>query len=398
MSGRADTRLAQPRETPSTIDGIRFAILAVMRILVGIFLLTACGTSPGQASAPDGALPDGAGAGSGSGISRIGTFVQSAYTAPPVLPYTGAEGTPPAIDDSTRNAITKALGGTIERTPIRFLGPGMSTGTAVATALEQAGLQLALTTLASPANSDGSTPPLDPSEVAAFQANLDATLTALSPAVVMVENEEIAPNFFSGTPADYQRELAAAVETAHAHHIPVTNGGLTNVPCRLLTWYAYYRQADFARADAFADETFAANWRQLFPSASDPTHMIAAHTQAQIDKGLELVAIYRASAMDYVNIHIYELGADAMTQIVDYVANAVGKPVMTGEMGQYDELGATVDTMLGVAVAKQFPFVIWYSGDGNPAVALVSSSVSAPGYTMRSSGLAFRAFTDAHAP
>ncbi len=374
-----------------------------MRGLV-VCVLAAC-------SGPSSATPDSPDAGSASpavdaapapSTTRLGLFPQGSYATPPALPYTGAEAIPPQITSATKIALANQLGATMLRTQARFLAPGNVNGLDYATQITQAGLGLVLTVLPNPTGADGSTPPLDPANVADYQANLEATIAATNPTVIMVENEEIAPNFYAGTPDTYALELATAVAIGHAHGLPVTNGGLTNVPTRLVTWYAMASANDWANADAFADATFTnPAWRNQFPSAQNPTKAVLPSAMAQITAAHAYLAVYAASDMDYMDLHLYEVPAVQLTQELDYIASQVGKPIVSTEMGQYlytddhEPSGDPVTGMLGAAVAHAMPFVIWYSADGNPAVAL-HDTTSASTFTLRAGGTAYAAFASAH--
>ena len=69
------------------------------------------------------------------------------------------------------------------------------------------------------------TPPSTPSELAAYEADLDALLDHVDPALLAVENEETVDMFVTGTPDQYLAELRSATKVGHENGALVTNGG-----------------------------------------------------------------------------------------------------------------------------------------------------------------------------
>ncbi|MFT3697915.1 MAG: hypothetical protein QM831_32545 [Kofleriaceae bacterium] len=331
-----------------------------------------------------------------TGPTKLGLFPQGSFATPPTLPYASQDLPPDQLDGKDKLALASALGATLVRTQARFLGANSISGVPYAQQIS-ASTGLVLTVLPNPANADGSTPPLEPANDDIYKANLESVIASTTPFVIMVENEENAANFYSGTPDTYAHELAVTTQVAHAHGIPVTNGGLTNIPIRLVTWYAFVRANDWTSADAFAQATFP-NPSQ-FPSGADPTKPIPAGAQAQIDLATQYIHTYATSDIDYLDVHLYEVPPVQMAQELDFLASQVGKPIVSTEMGQYTYATATNDpvaNMLGVAVDHHFPFVIWYSGDGNPAVAL-HNTASTTSYSLRDGGTSYATFAEAHA-
>ncbi len=113
-----------------------------------------------------------------------------------------------------------------------------------------------------------SVPPRTPAEIAAFKASLAQIVNTYPPELLTVENEENAPKFFSGSAAEYLRELRAAIHVARPLGIPVTNGGITSVPLALMTWNSLRHRKGQEAADEFAHRAFdqasgRGSWRKL---------------------------------------------------------------------------------------------------------------------------------------
>ncbi|HEY0190353.1 MAG TPA: hypothetical protein VGC42_04475 [Kofleriaceae bacterium] len=333
----------------------------------------------------------------------LGVLQQGAYATVPVYPRADK---PPTFSDGQRLSIAQALHVAAMRTQLRFLADGTSSGGTFIAEITNAGLDAAVSVLSGPDNAAGAVPPLTQAQIPAYKTHLSTALDSYTTALVMVENEEIAPKFYAGTPSTYALELAAAVAVGRAHGVPVTNGGLTNLPARQLTWNSYYVAGDFTRADSFARRAFSPQTTAQLPDATHPNRPLPSDFQAQLTLAQQYLAVYHGSAMDYLNVHLYfqlaPVGSSSgvttpdeltstMNEILTYVAAASGKPVVSGEMGQYDVNPATVDAMLRAAQLSHLAYAIWFSGDGDPAYALVSSASNAAGYTLRPAGSEFAA-------
>jgi len=232
--------------------------------------------------------------------------------------------------------------------------------------------------------------------LATYRAGVAKELDLYHPVLAVIENEEVAPKFFSGTPKQYLAMLAEAVKVAHARKIPVTNGGIVSVGIALATWYDLWSHGRRAVADEYARRTFprlrvgskvlAHLPDRAHPSrpvlAGDPAHAaLLAHTR-------QYIAGFRKSGIDYVNFHWYQAGAWSLERSVDYLERATGKPAVTNEIGQYDLSPSTAKSILEGVLAEKLRYVIWYAGDGGgPAKSLVDQDGS-----LRSNGVAFRDF------
>jgi hypothetical protein len=210
-------------------------------------------------------------------------------------------------------------------------------------------------------------------ELTAYRDGLSRTLDDVHPALLAVENEEVGSPFVSGTVDDYLAELRASISVGHAHHVPVTNGGITSTTAALLTWQAMVKTGDQARADDFARRAFAdsrfhglldALLMRPFDAASNPK------VAELLDRGSALVAAYRDLPMDFVNFHWYGSDPTVLRQVVEYLQRATHHPAVTHEIGQYTADPQVVIDDLKVLDALHVSWVIWFDADGMPAVGL----------------------------
>ena len=73
-----------------------------------------------------------------------------------------------------------------------------------------------------------------------------------------------------------------------------------------------------------------------------------------------------------------------------FLERVVGRPAVSNEMGQFDRSPSTVVSLLKESVALRLPYVVWFAGDGDPAVGLVDADG-----TLRANGRAFRDYVAA---
>ena len=189
----------------------------------------------------------------------------------------------------------------------------------------------------------------------------------------MVENEELDANFFGGSALQYLRELNAAVDVAHAHGVRVTDGGITTVALSLLTWGDLHDRGLDAQADDFATRAFARPdqaWLRADLLRKPFTGLGRAAVQAKWDQGKVLVQGLKVTGVDVVDLHWYGNDPSVLRQAIDYLKAATAKPVISTEMGQYDQRPDVVQSSLSVVTQERLPYVIWFDADGDPAVAL----------------------------
>lgn len=239
-------------------------------------------------------------------------------------------------------------------------------------------------------------PPDTPEEVAVYRAQVAAVFDDIpAPRLVQVENEEVSTSFFQGAMSGYLNELNATVAEGHARDIEVTNGGLTWRPLSLLTWQDYKDRGLDAEADDFAERVFAADQPGVLADLRrEPFQGLRNQAlQAAWDRAEELIAGFRASAMDYVNFHWYRDDDQALKEAVLYLRAATGKPVVTTEIGQHNEDPDVVIGHLNTVIDDlHLPLVLWFDADGDPARGLHD----APG-VLRENGEAFKDYVASHA-
>jgi hypothetical protein len=237
-------------------------------------------------------------------------------------------------------------------------------------------------------------PPATPEALAAFRSQLGELLDGVPhPALLMVENEEVAPRFFAGTMAQYVQELNAATDVAHARGIRVTNGGITNELVKLLVWQDYKDRGLDALAYDFAGRAFAVHPNVVRALRAQPfAGLPIPALQAAWDRTEELIPAFRKSAMDYVDFHWYTDDDQVLAEVVDYLRRATGKPVVTTEIGQHNTSSDVVTGHLTTLVEElRLPFVIWFDADGIPARGLHDNIGQ-----LRPNGQAFKDFVASH--
>ncbi len=296
--------------------------------------------------------------------------------------------------------VGKALGVAYERYHMP-ISPPNSAAMAKIRAAEAAGFKVNVTfnnMVKAGARTHGSGPVTND---VAFEAALAADLDATHPDLVTIQNEEDGQEFSAGTPAQYLHELSAAVRTAHAKGYKVTNGGLTSMGVKLAFWRHLWARGDHAGADAFATMTLSpaeAKGKMILadiPNSRDPNRAVLSASPMLLEKlrrAEALIAGYRQTGIDYVNFHWYESDAANMGQVAVWLAQTVGRPAISNEMGQYNTDGAKVAQLLGEAERLHMPYVFWFANDGHgPAVGLADESGA-----LRANGAAFEAFVADH--
>jgi hypothetical protein len=240
--------------------------------------------------------------------------------------------------------------------------------------VHDAGLQFVLTIRNSLSITEPASPPTD---LAAYKQAVASILSAYRPAVLVVENEEDTPTYWSGSPDQYDQELTAACEVSHATHIPCANGGLVSVGA---SWLVYQHLLDTHQTDEA--QVFAQHGLQSFQR----THLDSPDYIRKIASDeLGLVKSYRHTGIDYMNIHWYVADDVGFQQAVAAMKDLSGLPVISNEMGQHDTDPDAVTRMMNKIIELKVPIVVWFSSDGRLAKALVD-----PDGQLRSNGEAFR--------
>lgn len=236
---------------------------------------------------------------------------------------------------------------------------------------------------------------------AAYESALAADLDATHPRLVTIQNEEDGLQFWNGTPQDYLHELTDAVHVAHAKGYEISNGGLSVGGVLLAYWHYLWSSGQRAAADAFARSSLgpgvfrSASIAGDLPNGADPRRPILARTpllRNKLARVEALIAGYRASGIDYINFHWYEIGPDNLQAVATWLSQTTGLPAICNEMGQDSNSPETVDALLGMSENLHLAWVIWFAIDGKgPAVGLANQ-----GAALRANGQAFRAFVASH--
>ena len=182
-----------------------------------------------------------------------------------------------------------------------------------------------------------------------YQRRLAALLDRFAPDVLAVENEEVAANFVQGTPQQYLDELNAAAQVARPRGVKLTNGAITSRAMMDLLGQASGRGDRAAR-----------NPRRA----------------ARDEKAADLLAAYRTAPIDYVNLHWYQRDPAQLERAVAWLQAHTGKPVISSEMGQYDQSAQWPADVVAQARRLGMAIVIWFNGDGNKAFALANADGS----------------------
>ncbi len=251
-----------------------------------------------------------------------------------------------------------------------------------------AGLKLILTVR----NNVAALPPFattPPQDGAAYRRNLAEILTRYHPEVLVVENEEDSAQYWAGTPEQYGTLLKAACQVAHDQKTPCANGGLSTKTTALLVWADYIEHQQATEACNFVQKTSAV----LAPDLCRFTAIdhLGDEDKAALDTGRKLLEIYKASGQDYLNFHWYIADNNALSEAVNYLRRAVNLPVMSNELGQWDQSPEAVQKLLSAASDLRLAYAIWFSLDRDPAQALQNADGS-----LRPNGQAFRDFMQAH--
>ncbi len=250
-----------------------------------------------------------------------------------------------------------------------------------------AGLKLILTAR----SNVGEMPPFataPPQDGAAYRRNLSDILTRYRPEVLVVENEEDSAPYWTGTPEQYGALLKAACQVAHDQKIPCANGGLSSKTTALLVWADYVEHQQATEACSFVQRASAV----LAPDLCRFTAIdhLSDEDKAAVNTGRKLLDIYKSSGQDYLNFHWYIPDKSAFSEAVNYLRRVTSLPVMSNEIGQYDQAPEAVPQLLSAAADLKLAYAVWFSLDRDPAVALQNSDGS-----LRPNGQAFREFMQA---
>jgi acetyl esterase/lipase len=314
------------------------------------------------------------------------TALPAASDANPFGLLLGADG----IDDQYRVELAKALGVSYFRP--WYVNLEAWNGACYDLACDlgpNAGLKLILTAR----NNVNEAPPFattPPQDGAVYRRTLSEVLTRYQPEVLVVENEEDSAQYWAGTPEQYGTLLKAACQVAHDQKIPCANGGLSNKTLALLVWADYIEHQQITEACKFVQRASAAVLAPDLCRFSAVDHL-SDEDKAALNTGRKLLEIYKSSGQDYLNFHWYAPDKSAFSEAVNYLRRTLDLPVMSNELGQFDQTPEAVQKLLSAAAELKLTYAIWFSFDRDPAVALQNADGS-----LRPNGQAFRDFMQAH--
>jgi hypothetical protein len=240
-------------------------------------------------------------------------------------------------------------------------------------------------------------PAVPPTELTGYKNAVAAALDRYKPALAVIENEELADKFYSGTPRQYLAELNAATEVARQKKVPITNGGIVSSAVMLATWNDYWTRGMRKQADDYAKRAFplsrlAPRVQKDLPTSANPKKPILGSNPTQkrlLREALQLITGYRKAKIDYVNFHWYGAGSKALKESIDFLERATRKPAVTNEIGQFNRDPSTVTSLLTATAQKKLAYVVWYGGDGSGGAAGLFDAKG----TLRPNGTAFKSFS-----
>lgn len=337
----------------------------------------------------------------GAAAFYLGTRLQSNQAQPPTIGPTGSNPTSPVspsrgksknnpfgiffnpqlFDIQTRVRLANELGVKYFRTtPV--LVPAWNGQCAECSDVQGAGLQFILTIR----NSDSvQSPASPPTDINAFKATVGQILDQYKPAVVVAENEENTPGFYTGSADQYGTELKAVCDVAHSKGIKCADGGIISESVTWMVYFNYVDRGQTAQAQSFAQRAFSGQAQAQIASGNTQEGKMVA------DRTMQFVDQLKTAGADYVNLHWYVPDAQALGESVSYFKKLTGLPVISNEMGQRQVDPSWVNNMLSEAFNLKMPVVVWFSSDARLAKALVDSNGS-----LRDTGQAFRTFVQQH--
>lgn len=270
-------------------------------------------------------------------------------------PFGVMVGSPLTMSVETKMQIAKSLGVTYYRPTAALFLDKPKSQCRECPAANQNGLRLILTVR----NGGGrGTPSAPPANEQAYLNSTGRILDTYKPAVLVVENEENSMElFYSGTPAEYHRELTIACNLAHRKNIKCTNGGLVNSLVIGLVYDDYVQKGEKKQADAFLKKALAPEKIREFQSQQDKIAM-------QLSRGKELLTGYKEAGADYVNFHWYSDSPEALAEVKAYMERMTGLPAISNEMGQQQNTDpAQVTAIMQKVVELKLQIAVWYSID-----------------------------------
>jgi hypothetical protein len=230
-------------------------------------------------------------------------------------------------------------------------------------------------------------------DTVSYKKKLSAILDKYKPEVLVIENEETNLTYHYGSMKDYLNMLRAATTVAHARGIKIADGGIHPRGICYFVWQQYMDEGLTAKANAWMTSTMNSQMQYAAKHPERTDNQIRIYWN-RLDT---LLNAFTNMKIDYVNMHIYEAINDVGTgkvtipgcipTMADYVRQRTDKLVLSNECGQHNTYATCVTSMLQAFVDGDYKYAIWFSGDGNNAVALTNSDG-----TLRPTGVAFQSF------
>ena len=202
-------------------------------------------------------------------------------------------------------------------------------------------------------------PTTPPASLAVYRSRLEEIVDSVRPALLVVENEEQSRRYYTGTADEYEEQLRVACEVAHSRGIQCTNGGVPNPLAIQMTYIRFLDQGKRQEADSYARRVTLtdAEYRRLTDRARrDEVRGLAEYGYGFVDR-------YRSAGADFINFHWYRADAKGFAQTVNLFRSRTGLPVVSNELGQYNDSRSQIEGIMGVVVRKEMPYAIWFSID-----------------------------------
>jgi len=199
-------------------------------------------------------------------------------------------------------------------------------------------------------------PSSPPKNLAQYETEIGEVLDHFKPILLVVENEENSTVNYSGSPTDYERQLIAACSAAHWRGVPCANGGLRTSFVTALVWDAYRQKGKNEKAVDYIQRACTTRQRNVLTEK---------RSQRRVDKALAqgraLLEAYKKAGIDYVNFHWTMPDAEAFEETVRFLEEAVGKPVITNELGLFKPTPEALQKLAEKALELNLRYVVWAS-------------------------------------
>jgi hypothetical protein len=299
---------------------------------------------------------------------------------PPKSPF-GVMFDPRAFDIQTRIHLAEELGAHYFRS-YPLLVPEWNGTCDECQPVHAAGLQFVLTIR----NTSNILSPAGPlSDMSSYKRTVGQVIDAYKPALVVAENEENTPHYFTGTPQQYLGELKALCDVAHSKGVKCANGGLLGESVAWVLYFHYLDSGQTQAAQAYAQRAFAQFQLAKLNQGGEAEGRQVADLTMSFLKG------YKAAGADYVNFHWYVSNGDAMKETALYLEQLTGLTAVTNEMGQRDLDTSATESLLNGVVSAKLPIAVWFSSDSRLSKAFVN-----PDGSLRPTGEVFRSYIKQH--